>query len=95
MVAVIVVALTTVNDAAAPPIVTESALVKLLPVIVTDVPPTGVPDTGLILVTVGTSPHVSVPVAFIVPSPPRTAMASCEMPPDGTVKGPNVPGLTA
>lgn len=54
VVAVMLVALTTVKDvAAAPPIVTPVAPVKLVPVIVTLVPPPVGPLDGLIDVTVG------------------------------------------
>ena len=52
--AVIEVALTTVRlVAAAPPMVTPVAPVKLVPVIVTEVPPAIGPVEGLIAVTVG------------------------------------------
>ncbi len=54
VVAVMVVALTTVMPVAAlPPKVTLVAPVKLVPVMVTDVPPRVVPLLGLTLVTVG------------------------------------------
>ena len=54
VVAVIVVALETWNEAtAAPPIVTEVAPVKPVPVIVTDCPPPVGPELGEIPVTVG------------------------------------------
>jgi hypothetical protein len=56
--AVIVIELTTATlVAATPPIVTELRVMpspeKFVPLIVTDVPPSVVPDTGLIAVTVG------------------------------------------
>jgi hypothetical protein len=54
VVAVIVVAFTTVKSkAVAPPIVTEVAPVKFVPLIVTDCPPASGPDAGLITVTPG------------------------------------------
>jgi len=54
VVAVIVVALTTVIPVAAvPPMVMAVAPVKLVPVMVTEVPPSVVPDVGLIAITVG------------------------------------------
>ena len=54
VVAVIEVALTTVTPvAAAPPNVTAGAPVKLVPVMVTDVPPAVGPEFGLTLLTVG------------------------------------------
>ncbi len=54
VVAVIVVAFTTVTPVAAvPPMVTAVAPVKSVPVIVTAVPPATLPDEGLILETVG------------------------------------------
>jgi hypothetical protein len=54
VVAVILVALTTVTPlAATPPIVTVFAPVKLVPVIVTRVPPSVVPVVWLTLFTVG------------------------------------------
>ena len=54
VVAVMLVALTTVTAVAAtPPIVTAVAPVKLVPVIVTLVPPAMLPMAGLIAVTVG------------------------------------------
>ena len=54
VVAVIVVALETWNEAtAAPPMLTLVALVKPVPVIVTDCPPPVGPDEGEIAVTVG------------------------------------------
>ncbi len=47
---VIMVSLTTVNDVAStPPIVSEVAPVKSLPLIVTNVPPFVLPDNGKIL----------------------------------------------
>ena len=56
VVAVIEVALTTVTPVAAmPPNATDVAPVKLVPVIVTLVPPAVVPEFGLTLVTVGTA----------------------------------------
>ena len=55
VVAVIVVAFTTVTAVAAvPPIVTAVAPVKSVPVIVTDCKPASGPDDGLMDVTVGT-----------------------------------------
>ena len=54
VVAVIVVAFTTVTPVAAKPAkVTEVAPVKLVPVMVTEVPPTVGPDAGEMPVTVG------------------------------------------
>jgi len=56
VIAVIEVALTTAKAAAAvPPNATDVAPVKLVPVIVTVVPPAVVPEVGLMLVTVGTA----------------------------------------
>ena len=52
-VAVIEVALLTVNDTEAVPNFTAVVPVKLVPVIVTLVPPAVVPDVGLMAVTVG------------------------------------------
>jgi len=55
VVAVMVVAFTTVTAVAAvPPIVTAVAPVKLVPVTVTDCPPASGPDNGAIDATVGT-----------------------------------------
>ena len=55
VVAVMVVAFTTVTAVAAvPPIVTAVAPVKLVPVRVTDCPPASGPDDGLMDATVGT-----------------------------------------
>jgi hypothetical protein len=49
-----VVALATTNvEAATPPIVTEVAPVKFVPVMVTDVPPAVLPEAGVMDVTVG------------------------------------------
>ena len=54
VVAVMVVALTTVTPVAAVPlIVTAVAPVKLVPMMVTDCPPASGPDDGLMDVTVG------------------------------------------
>ena len=56
VVAVMVVAFTTVTAVAAvPPMVTVVAPVKPVPVIVTDCPPASGPDDGLTEVTVGAS----------------------------------------
>ena len=57
--AVIEVLLTTFTDvAAAPPMVTVAPLEKLVPVIVTLVPPAVVPELGDMLLTVGAAPGV-------------------------------------
>ena len=63
VVTLIVVALTTVNDAAALPIVTDVAPVKSVPVMTAAVPPRLEPKDGLIEVIVGgtSSTPVSVP----------------------------------
>ena len=54
VIAVMVVAFTTVTEVAAvPPIVTAVAPVKPVPVMVTDCPPASGPDDGLIAVAVG------------------------------------------
>ena len=56
VVAVIVVAFTTVQAvAAAPPIVTAATFVKPVPVMVTDCKPASGPEVSLIDVTVGTA----------------------------------------
>jgi hypothetical protein len=58
-IAVIEVALTTVKaEAVVPPNATDVAPVKLVPVIVTVVPPVVGPEFGLMLVTVGTATYV-------------------------------------
>ena len=54
-VAVIEVALTTVKEALVPPNFTALALLKLVPVMVTLVPPAVGPLAGVIAVTVGTA----------------------------------------
>ena len=53
VVAVIVVAVAVIPVAATPPMVTEVAPVRLVPVIVTLVPPATGPEAGLILLKVG------------------------------------------
>ena len=66
--AVMVVAFTTVTPvAAAPPIVTDDAPVKFVPVIVTDCPPAGGPVDGLMPVTVGAAMYVYKPSAVTAP----------------------------
>ena len=74
-----VVALTTVIPAAAtPPMVTAVAPVKLVPLIVTPVPPAIGPLTGLIAVTVGAPTWVKSPVP--VPVPPGVVTATSTAP---------------
>jgi hypothetical protein len=63
--------------------VTPVAPVKLVPVIVTAVPPVVAPFVGLMLVTVGSGGrHVTVPVAFMEPSPPVTDIERRVIPED-------------
>jgi hypothetical protein len=79
VVAVIVVAFTTVTPvAAAPPNVTVAPEAKFVPVIVTDVPPAVVPLFGLTLLTVGTGPLTAENVAICMthgPDPVSVAVA--------------------
>ena len=70
---VIAVALTTVNDVAStPPIVSEVAPVKSLPLIVTNVPPFVLPDSGKIPVTAAGVTKVKDENIVLGPPPVRT-----------------------
>ena len=69
-VAVIEVALLTIKLAALPPNVTELVPVKLVPVIVTPVPPAVGPEFGLTLLTVGGGVvTVNVAMRVVLPEP--------------------------
>jgi len=70
-VAVICVSVSTVNVVAGDaPKSTLVALVKPVPVMVTDVPPESGPDAGLIDVTVGAATNVNRSLAFVALVPP-------------------------
>ena len=74
-VAVIVVALVTLNeDAGLPPMVTEVAPVKLVPVMVSEVPPTIGPAVGEIPVIVGNAAKVYWSADDFADVPPRVVM---------------------
>src|SRR4051794_17390515 len=80
-VAVMLVALSTVNDAAGvTPNSTSMALLKPVPVIVTDVPPLLGPWAGLTLVTVGAATNVNWSFALVAEVPPTVVTVMSTVP---------------
>src|ERR1039457_7195191 len=85
VVAVIVVAFTNVKLAATPPKVTLVAPVKVVPVMVTTVPPAGEPESGLTEVTVGSGLYVYSVLAGVVPTGVVTMTLAAPAAPAGVV----------
>ena len=83
--AVIVVLFTTLKLCTAPPTVTDVAPVKFVPVMVTAVPPTMLPYTGVILVTVGGGKYVYNWFGRLVPSGATTTTLALPAVPAGAV----------
>ena len=84
---VIMVALTTVNDVAStPPMVTEVAPVKSLPLIVTSVPPFVLPVNGKIPVIEGGVTKVKEENIVLGPPPVRTITPAAPTAPTGVIQ---------